>query len=160
MASRQPARNAHGLLYRRLKAHAELHPEHHGVGHHPRAAGLDDVWHGASLVCLPVTVTKTSDHRLSFSTQRLLCRASGSLDRRPTGGTVGPLASTVAPWGARCWCSSAWPALLGPPPGNARPVPAWGDGPSRAQPVAEEGHTRGGGSRQGTRAHVPIPKAW
>ena len=112
MASRQPARNAHGLLYHRLKAHAELHPEHHSVGHHPRAAGLDNVLHGASFVCLPVTVTKTSDHRLSSSTQRLLFRASGSLDRRPTGGAVGPRVSTGARWGARGWYSSAWPVLL------------------------------------------------
>jgi hypothetical protein len=35
MASRRQACNAHGLPYRRLKAHAELHPECHGVGHRP-----------------------------------------------------------------------------------------------------------------------------
>src|SRR5882724_571211 len=68
--------------------------------------------HGASFVCLPFTVTKTSDHRLSFSTQRLLFRASGSLDRRPTGGAVGPRVSTDARWGAQGWYSSAWPVLL------------------------------------------------
>ena len=149
MASRQPARNAHDLLCCRLKAHAELHPEHHGVGHHPRAAGPEDVLHCASFVCLPVTVTKTSDHRLSFSTQRLLFRASDSLDRRPTGGAVGPRVSTGARWGARGWYS---PVLLVHPEAVHAPCPPGATDPLARNPWRRKAR-RGAGAHG--RAHVP-----
>jgi hypothetical protein len=76
--------------------------------------------------------------------------------RRPTGGAVGPRASTVAPGGsvlgivgmARSPC---------PLRGSARHVPASGDRLSGAQPVAAAGERQGGEARAGEtcpRAHA------